>query len=146
MRAQVSYLDFVIGFAIFIIAVTIFFNHTGSQQQEREINVIQLSEQLLSPGYPQDWNASTALRLGVLDLGEINETKWDQLRAMLNEEPEKTRSLLSAPYDFIIRIEPSRLDQIGSGTSLPDAQSIHRIERIVAYNGTIVRLEVIGWV
>lgn len=149
MRGQISSTDFVIGFLIFILAIFTFFSYSTIQrEQNRMIDLTSLTEALLTEGYPAEWNASTVLRIGLLTDGAIDPEKWNEMHAMMTSED--LSAILGAPYTFWMSIEPSDLEIITNhhNTTLPDFDDIatvRRFERIVAYNATIARLEVIGW-
>ncbi|MFT4307803.1 MAG: hypothetical protein ACMXYM_00335 [Candidatus Woesearchaeota archaeon] len=148
MRGQVSATDFAAGFLIFMIAVFAFFNYSQiSTQGERDIDLVRLSEELLTSGYPADWNETNVLRIGLLSNDSIDTDKWMTLRGF---DIDTKNTMLSTPYYYRISVHPSDLGIITNYNDTATlgydtSDTVRRIERIVAYNGTIARLEVIAW-
>lgn len=149
MRGQTNYFDFMIGATIFIIAITAFFSYTNvSGQQQRQIDTVTLSDTLLSPGYPLDWNTTNVIRPGLLTNGSIDPVKWKRLAELVNESPDTADSMLAATYTYRISVTPSNLTPITNGpasVNFSKQNDVQRVRRIVAYNGTLAVLEVLGW-
>ncbi len=117
-RAQAWYLDVVMAVFIFtagIIAYHHYSLNTGNVDKERikeiSFQADALSTELLSSGYPKDWNGTTIIKIGITGNDQrIDERKWVEL-SMLNYTLSK--QILGITHDFAIFFED------GSGNATP---------------------------
>ena len=78
-KAQVWYTDFVVAVLIFAIALVIYFEYVNNLSKEEESNLNEMlmtaklvSNNLMSSGYPNDWNQSNAEIIGIVDDKRVN--------------------------------------------------------------------------
>ena len=165
MKGQSNYIDFVIALGIFLIILFLFiiYNHSQSQDYLIADEALMISDALMSEGIPVDWNTTHYYRPGIMSNGLLDEAKWESFHNIMELNPEDTRRLYTIASDFIIRIgyynnnaynnitinniSHITTDPAISPDTLPQISSerIDRIERIIAYNGSLYVMEVIAW-
>ncbi|MCK4997646.1 hypothetical protein KAS08_05050 [Candidatus Pacearchaeota archaeon] len=108
-HAQIWGLDIMVGLSLFLIGIMIFFTYTLNYSEETSETFDLLfydgkilANNLMSEGYPQDWNSSTAIILGLTTDNRINETKLTNLYDMIYTENNytKTKGLSNTIYDY----------------------------------------------
>jgi len=162
-RGQVWTMDFIIGITLFIIvmllSVRILLTIYPSQEHIRVYrDAVQLSDSLLSPGYPVNWNTSNVILPGIADNNRINNTR---LKSFKDMNYQHTKTLLHVTSDFIFFISNSTTI-INTGQCLygynltseanckpilttEDYDTLARIDRMVIYNSTVYTLTVYAW-
>lgn len=163
-RGQVFSTDFIISAFVFIILLNVaFMAWTEAYSQQHRLSQERLLQQqssylasLLSrtPGYPQDWNASTVKVLGLADPNHvIQETKLEELGAMTENEIQEAMNVAGSEFSINITnasgtmlIDGSRLEW---GAVPTDADTVAVARRSVLVNATNLyqrgTLEVVLW-
>ena len=79
-RAQIWGLDILAGMALFLIGIVVFFVCSLNQPVEAQDNFELLfydgkiiADNLMSQGYPSDWNSSNVISLGISSDDKIND-------------------------------------------------------------------------
>ncbi len=161
---QASVGDFMLGLIIIIVAVLLAMKMvlvlgSSSDFDDLQKQATTTSQTLMSEGYPADWNRTNVLQPGVLTDHKLNSSKWDRLRSMSYDD---LRPTLSGFYDFYtyLRNRTHVINLSGCGVGSPDVtvdgtcepdfsfmidSDIIRVERLVAYNDTIISLVVVLW-
>lgn len=156
MRAQSTFLDFGTGFMLFAIVLLISGSYLTTRTSTSEApDGVRISNELLSEGVPNDWNASTVIVPGVLTNGSIDSDKW---MALSNMSAEGLHSLFFLSGELFVRISRYQVHQeleilppISTVTvdyasiSSEDHDAISVTSRITNYNGSLAVLEVITW-
>lgn len=150
MRGQSNFIDFIAGFFIFTIALAISLTFLSSASEIPEpADTERMSNDLLSSGIPTDWNASNVAVAGVLSGSSVNKTKWNALRTMSADD---IRTTLRTSSDVRIRMltwvgnsYAEELPAIETGPLDQNATTIRTTNRIAAYNGSLVIIEVSAW-
>ena len=108
-RAQIWSLDIMAGLALFLIGIMIFFIYSLNQPTQAKENFELLSydseiitSNLLSEGYPKDWNSTNVITLGITTNNKINQTKLENLYQIIYVEGNytKTRNIFNTQYDY----------------------------------------------
>ena len=106
-RSQAWGMDLVFGFIIFTVGILAFFVYSINQSGEVRENFESLGvdgsfilNNILSDGYPQDWNSSNVVVIGILSNNKINETKLERFYNLTQSNYPITRSLFRTKYDY----------------------------------------------
>ena len=162
-RGQVWTMDFVIGIMLFMIVVFLAVKIILTvYPTENHIQVyrdaVHLSDNLLSEGYPQDWNTTNVILPGIASNNRINNTKLDLFKGI---EYQRVKTLLHVTSDFVFFISNSTTT-INTGQCLygynlsteinckpilttVKYDTLARIDRMVIYNSTVYTLTVYAW-
>lgn len=105
-KAQTLYIDFIIGLIIFGVALLIYYSYNANYQQkdQNDLDVLisnarSISSALVLSGYPDDWNSSNFLRIGIADDQRLNFTKVKRFK-QLNYSAAKRN--FATFYDYYI--------------------------------------------
>lgn len=153
--------DLVIAAVIFSVTLVFFYIYTFNQSAESEMAFESLSyeggiitETLLSQGYPEEWNETNVVQLGVLSEGKINETKMEIFYNMSSGDYFNLKRILNSRYDFYfflsenISLSYTEVDGIGAPGITRDnleAEDIIKIERIVIYKNKPTTANLYVW-
>lgn len=97
------------GLALFLIGIMIFFIYSINQPFQAKENLELLSydgkiiaDNLLTEGYPKNWNSNNVVVLGLTTENKINQTKLENLYSMIYIENNytKTKNLFGTQYDY----------------------------------------------
>ena len=136
IKGQIWYMDVMFALVIFSTALILFFkadiNFLDSQEDilddmDREARL--LSDSIISSGYPQGWEESNVIEIGLIDDYRINETKLEYLgRIGYNE----TKSMLRTKYEYYLVFEDNDgIDWINSsheGFGMPGINSTNIVD------------------
>ena len=105
-KAQAWYMDFAIALLLFTFTLAVYFSYTSNfQKQEKgELDVLltdakALSSSLALPGYPNDWDNTTVLRIGITDDQKLNATKVKQFKQY---DYKASKRRFATTYDFVV--------------------------------------------
>lgn len=161
---QVFTLDFFIGLfafiALLVLGFTQLFSFLPNQAYEQlHEDALYISSVLVEPGYPLTWNVTSVLLPGLADNQRLNITK---LSAFHELSYPYSKILLHTTVDYAVMFRNTTqylnitdcvygypIDYTASDCT-PDFTSISykhliKIQRLVAYNGTIITLELYVW-
>ena len=108
-KGQVWSLDVMAGLILFLVGIMIFFVYSLNQpSQARETLALLnydgkiIADNLLSPGYPNNWTPQTAITIGITTKEKINQTKLETLYQMIyiQNNYTKTKNLFNTNYDY----------------------------------------------
>jgi hypothetical protein len=103
-KSQTWTIEFILAFLIFsaalILSIKTIVNIYGNEElsfvtQEAEL----ISEQLISEGYPKDWNNDTVIRIGLISNGSIDTEK---LKNFYNMDYYDAKSSLATQYNYFV--------------------------------------------
>lgn len=156
-------MDFIIGIMLFMIVVflavkiilTIYPTENHIQVYR---DAVHLSDNLLSEGYPPDWNTTNVILPGIAGNNRINNTKLALFKEL---DYQRAKTLLHVTSDFIFFISNSttiiNTGQCLYGHNLSTEanckpilttekyDTLARIDRMVIYNSTVYTLTVYTW-
>jgi len=159
MKGQIWYLDLVIGFSIFTLALLIFFtneiNLNDSEQEALSGLVFEgsiIGDHLMSAGYPDEWNENYYTEIGIVNDGLVNITKLNNFTKIPYNETKQAFGTRFEYYVYFVGDNFSE-EQEGFGfpginsTSFDNLTSTHliNIDRLVVYKNEIKALKVIIW-
>ena len=152
-KGQVWSLDFVIASVLFIAVVLIYFKYSSEYFDERDfdfeelqIDANSISDSILTPGYPRNWNLDNVKRIGISDDGyKINESKLFLFLNFSSEDYNATRYLFGTTNHYYFLIKDSLGDLIAEAGRNGSSSMLASAERIVLYNSTLYRMSVYSW-
>ncbi|MCD4771194.1 hypothetical protein K8R30_02125 [archaeon] len=108
-RAQIWSFDLLAGMTLFLVGIVIFFvyslNQPGQTQDTFELlsyegNIV--ANNLMASGYPEKWNLTNVVTIGITDGNIINQTKLEQLYEMIYVQNNYTltKHLLNTQYEY----------------------------------------------
>ncbi len=162
-RGQIWSLDLMAGLALFLVGMMIFFIYSLNQPSQARENLELLSydgniiaDNLLSPGYPSDWNASNAITIGLTADRKIDQAKLEKLYQIIytDDDYDKTKNLFNTQYDYYFFLEDNMTVSAGSiegigkpGTDPQDitARDLIKITRFTIYQNKTTPLYLYIW-
>jgi len=172
-KGQAWHTDFIIGAVIFTGMLAVFFTQINQFEEPEDLvlgsllgQASSISSELLSRGFPTDWNESNAIRIGLVS--SPHRIDVSKLNSLLNVPYDDARSLLRVTDEFFFFFEKNGcllaldgnygyghpdVSVSGSGCvlksdvdlSAADADNLVPITRIVIHNGTPTKLTVYAW-
>ncbi|MBW2992660.1 hypothetical protein KY345_05580 [Candidatus Woesearchaeota archaeon] len=154
-KCQVWYTDFIVAVLIFAIALVIYFEYVNNLSKEEESQLDEMlmsaklvSNNLMSSGYPDDWNQSNVEIIGVLDNKRVNQTKIEQFYNM-SHDTTKFELGITDNYYFYLQDQDGQRISIGGKNSTglePDNPvKLVKIDRVTIYNNSITKAVVQIW-
>ncbi|MEM0231373.1 MAG: hypothetical protein QXW00_01795 [Candidatus Woesearchaeota archaeon] len=146
--AQVWSIDFMVGLLIFTFAVILYFMYSGDifsydelDSEGLRIEASSIASALLTPGYPQDWNSSNVIRLGISEDGSrINVDKLNAFSEVASNYS-RMKSLFHVRNDFQILITENSSIVFFAGIN-KTSKLVSVSNRIVILNDSLCKLEV----
>jgi len=162
-RGQIWSFDLLAGITLFVVGIVAFFIYSLNQPTQTqdtfellyyEGNIV--ANNLLSSGYPQNWEADSVMTLGITDNNKINQTKLEQLYEMIYTDNNytKTKNLLNTQYDYYffldqnMTINSNSIEGIGKpGTTINNVTSRNLIKttRYTIYQNKTTPLYIYTW-
>lgn len=108
-RAQIWSFDLLAGIMLFMAGITIFFiyslNQPGQTQETFQLLSYEgnaVANNLMASGYPEKWNLTNVVTIGITDGNIINQTKLEQLYEMIYTQNNYTltKHLLNTQYEY----------------------------------------------
>jgi len=159
-KSQAWEIDLVIAVSIFLIGVLVFFIYSINQSVEslEKLDIIfykgkNVMDNILSEGYPKDWNKDNVIRIGILDNGKINETKLERFYNLTQENYFRTKIIFNTEYDYYfffknLTIGSSAVEGIGKpNTNLSNinAENLVKISRVTIYKNEPKQVYLYVW-
>ncbi len=144
VKSQAWGIDLAIALVIFTFGILIFFFYTVNRPNEAKENIDSLSydggaiaSAVLSKGYPDNWNASNIVTLGILSDNKINETKLEYFYNLSTEDYNRTRALFNTRFEYYIsfsqNVSIGGLEVEGIGNEPNNEKNLIRITRFTIY-------------
>jgi hypothetical protein len=146
---QVWSIDIIIAFTVFLIAILIFFIYSVNYSGEVEDTFKKLSydgeiifKNIFSEGYPEDWNSSNVVNIGIFSKNKINETKLERFYNLAENNYSITKDIFKTNYDYYfflelnITINSLEIEGIGKpGTNKDDitSENLIKLTRFTIY-------------
>jgi hypothetical protein len=158
-RSQSWYIDYIVGFVIFTIAFLLFLQYSPNIKKDSMTEIILdseiLSEILISEGIPHDWNSTNYFQIGLTTNYKINKDKLLELKKI---DYYVLRDSIPINSDFYfefnkpISFPGDQFISYGFPGSTKDnikeeyePDKIVYVERLVAFEGEILRLRLWVW-
>jgi len=118
-RSQAWGIDLIFGIMIFSVGIMIFFIYSVNQSGETKESLVNLGHDgdnilsnLLSDGYPTDWNSSNVIEIGILSNNKINETKLERFYNFTINNYAQTRSIFKTRYNYYLSFDNMTINSI----------------------------------
>ena len=105
-KSQAWFMDFAIALLLFTFTLVVYFSYTTNfqKQESGELDVMlsdakAISSSLALSGYPNDWDNTTVIRIGIADEQKLNATKV-KLFKQLDYKSSKKR--FGTQYDYVV--------------------------------------------
>ncbi|MFH0808400.1 MAG: hypothetical protein V1888_02180 [archaeon] len=162
-KAQIWSLDIMAGMVLFLVGIIIFFTYSVNQSSQAEDNLGRLyydgniiADNLLSEGYPADWNTENIVTLGLTTSKKINQTKLENLYEIIYTQNNytKTKNILNTEYEYYIllgeniTINSNQIKGIGKPGTSPQnisAKNLIKITRYTIYQNKTTPLYLYIW-
>jgi hypothetical protein len=151
-RAQVWYIDFMVGLLILITSLFIYYQYQGNlldqsdvEWQEMIIDSKAITSSLISAGYPTNWTNETVEVIGLTD-GDyrLNTTKVMLFR---NISYKRARELLKTRFNFYFFVQDENGTKFyDAGLNETDPSFLVQTTRFVIYNSSLHRMVLHLWV
>lgn len=148
-KAQGWGIDLIVAVSIFVMCITIlyFFSINYSSDTKEEFNILSdeaeiIMEEILSEGYPENWNKTNVIKIGIISEGKINQTKSEKFYNLTQEDYGKTKRIFNTKYDYFftlrenITLSSGEIKGIGKNETDVDnidAKNLVRVERYTIY-------------
>jgi hypothetical protein len=147
-RGQAWSIDLIIAIIIFSAGILIFFIYSINQASEAKEVLSELGYQgdvilnnILSEGYPQDWNQTNVVTIGILSGNKINETKLERFYDYSISDYSGTRSKFNTRYDYYFTFSNMTINSFpvygigmfGTNVSNISSSSLIKITRFSVY-------------
>lgn len=163
-KAQATTIDFITGFVIILIALTIAANlvitiKDPNNYQNMQKTAYTATDALLSEGYPQAWNTTNYIKTGLLNKGQINTTKLAQIQTIPYQDLKSTltNNNYNIYWHFKNKTTIQNITTCGYGdpsiTTNPTTceptinaeNNLLAIKRLVVHNNTILTMVIHVW-
>lgn len=162
-KAQIWGLDILVGMALFLIGIMVFFVYSLNQPSEAQGNFEFLfydgkiiAENLMSQGYPLDWNSSNVVTIGITSEYKINETKLEQLYEMVYNENNYnlTKNIFNTQYEYYFFLEENMtinsidvegIGKPGTTKGNVNAKNLIKITRFTVYQNKTTPIYIYLW-
>ena len=151
------------GLALFLVGIAIFFIYSINQpsQSKETFELLNydgkmIADTLLSQGYPENWNTSNVITIGLTTSNKINQTKLENLYQMIYVQNNyaRTKNLLNTGYDYYffltenMTVGAGPIEGIGKpGTTKNNinAKDLIKITRYTIYQNKTIPLYLYIW-
>ncbi|MDP4039654.1 MAG: hypothetical protein Q8P57_03690 [Candidatus Pacearchaeota archaeon] len=155
-KAQAWGFDLIIGSSIFIVGVILLYFYSINYVTETNEILSSLNydgeniaDNLLSSGYPENWDSENVINIGISNDNKINQTKLDRFAGIIEDDYPKTKSLLNTRYDYYLNfsnqmtISGEPLEGIGVYPENPE--NIIKVTRFTIYEDKPITMDVYVW-
>ena len=151
-RGQVWSLDLMVATIIFSVALASFYFYTVNEHSGYEGR--SLSNILLSDGYPEDWNSTNVVEMGILTNGKINQTKLEAFYNFVQLDYPQTKLVLNTAYDYYFFLDQNmtinsvEVEGIGKPGVTKDtivAKNLIKISRVTIYQNKPIGAQLYIW-
>ncbi|MCX6748539.1 MAG: hypothetical protein NT076_02955 [Candidatus Pacearchaeota archaeon] len=158
-KSQAWGLDLMMALAIFLVAIVGFYLFSLNQPNEREqmgemfYDGEFIADNILSEGYPADWNSGNVFSIGILTENKINKTKLERFYQLANSDYGKTKRLFNTKYNYFfllqenMTINQEEVRGIGKPGAIPEEESenLIKITRFSIYKNKPTTVYVYIW-
>ena len=156
--AQAWGLDLMVAITIFLAGIILFFFYALNFSSER-VEVFDalsyegkiIGDSLFSEGFPNDWNETNVVSIGILSNGQVNNTKLKRFYDLANTSVgyAKTKNLFNVLDNYYVYFEdPIVIDGVTiNGIGIPESgqKNLARITRVMVQDGQIKNLNINVW-
>ena len=143
-RGQAWGIDLAVALTIFTFGILIFFFYSLNQSSGPKENIDSLSydgeaiaDAVLSRGYPDNWNTTNVITLGILSENRVNETKLKYFYDLSVADYNRTRALFNTRFEYYLSFSQnmsiSGSEVAGIGSKPNNEKDLIRITRFTIY-------------
>jgi hypothetical protein len=159
-KGQAWGVDLMVGVIIFTVAIIVFiiyslnYSPVNKEIFEKIHNQAEVvSQNIMSEGYPKDWNRTTVTKLGILTNNKIDQNKIDLFYNISIEDYNLTKRLLNTKYDYYIKFETdltadgSIIEGIGKNIDFSNIEkdNLIKITRTGVYQNKPISIYIFVW-
>ncbi len=151
------------GLALFLVGIMIFFIYSLNQPSQAKETFAFLNydgkviaDNLLSQGYPNNWNPSNVITIGITSDSKINQSKLENLYQMIYVQNNytKTKNIFNTEYDYYfflsenMTVSSGKIEGIGKPGTTPNninAKDLIKITRFTIYENKTTPLYLYLW-
>ncbi|MEM0465879.1 MAG: hypothetical protein QXW97_04245 [Candidatus Pacearchaeota archaeon] len=161
-KAQAWGMDIIIAIIIFSIGILIFFIYSANHSLESKEKLDLLSsdgnfimKNILSEGYPSNWNQTNVIKIGIINNNKIDEEKLEKFYNLCQTDYNKTKLLFNTKYDYLfyfqnMEINSNKIEGIGKpGINISlisdKATDLIKITRLTIYKDKPITVYLYIW-
>lgn len=155
-KAQAWGFDLMMASIIFIAGIIAFYLYAlNTPETETTLNSLAydgnlIASSLLSEGFPENWDTTNVITLGILTNNKINQTKLELFYTLTTTDYAKTKSLFNTNYDYYIFLSDANFTVSGSpiqaiGLQPSSQTNLIKISRIIIYENRPLTLNIEVW-
>lgn len=160
-RGQAWGVDLMVAVIIFSIGIVFFLlyssNNSKSSRESYEVLYYEgksISDNILSEGYPKDWNSSNVVMIGLTINNRIDQNKLEEFYNLSQNDYQKTKKIFGTRYDYYFLMEGnltvnsaeiSGFGKPGVNITEIDPKNLIKINRISIYKNKPVTIYVYIW-
>jgi|SaaInlV_200m_DNA_2_1039689.scaffolds.fasta_scaffold22695_2 hypothetical protein len=162
-KAQVWSFDLMAGLTLFLMGVIVFFVYSLNQpsQTQDTFQLLQyegnvVANNLMSSGYPKNWDKANLKTLGITDNNKINETKLEEIHEIIYTDNNYilTKNLLNTQYEYYfflsenMTINSIEVEGIGKPGVTPkniNARNLIKTTKYTVYQNKTTSLYIYTW-
>ncbi len=160
-KAQGWGMDLMVALSIFLIGIVIFYIYSLNNPNEAKENIENLfydgeslTNILLSKGFPNSWNSTNVVKIGILSDNKINATKLERFYDLSQTEYEKTKALFNTRYDYYFFLDENMtinsvpvegIGKPGATKTTINAVNLIKVTRVVIYENKPVTAYLYIW-
>ena len=150
-------MDLIIATIIFIAGIVVFYFYALNSTKEPEeiINRLNyegniITNEILSEGFPANWNELNAISIGITSANKINDTKLEKFYEFSLNNYNRTKLLFNTRYNYYIYLSEENFtinsqNIEGIGLKSVDSRRIIKISRVTIYNNKLITINVEVW-
>jgi len=156
-KAQSWSVDVMVAFIIFIMGIFIFFiyatNYSGEAGENFELMSYEgnmILENLLSEGYPTNWDSGNVNVIGILTDNKMNDTKLERFNELVDTNYDNTKLLFNTRYNYYFNLSvPLEINGIGvdgiGDSGFSTSQNLIKVSRFSTYKNKPVSVYLYIW-
>jgi len=153
-QGQMWTLDFTLSILVFTLSMVLFFTFVSNQNNLESVTLTEATSDarsigtlLVSQGFPTNWSESNVIIPGLTNGNfAIQDDKWDELETIESTNPNIFKALLNTRFNVWIQLQEKDRTIIKQIGTAPVSNTITvQNTRLITYNDTISRLQVVVW-
>jgi len=152
--------DLMIGLVVFLSGMILFYFFSLNSPNEGQQYIDELlyegnlvGDNLLSEGYPQDWEVGNVVRIGLTTNDKINQTKLNNLYNLTAQQPggyQSSKALMNIKNEYFFNFSEQMSAHVGNiagiGSVPPsNPRNLVKITRLTIYENEPVTINIFIW-
>ena len=155
-KGQAWGMDLMIAFIIFSVGLVSFYFYTLNSGEDSEEIINQMfydgniiANDILSEGYPINWETDNVVKIGIISNNKINETKLNNFYLLSNSDYAKTKSVFNTKFNYYFFISENIIlggnTVEGIGKKPENSENLIKITRLTLYKEKPVTFTLYIW-